>query len=58
MCNVKKLNEGEKSVNIITKDGKTTPKVAHTPPATPFFLVPINVAVLTAITPGVHCPKA
>ena len=43
---------------VITSDGKTTPSVATTPPSEPPTLRPANVAVFTAITPGVHWPIA
>jgi hypothetical protein len=39
-------------------DGVTIPKVANIPPGIPPTLLPTNVAVFTAITPGVHCPIA
>ena len=45
-------------ISIIINDGNTTPNVAIMPPIIPFSLYPIKVAVLTAITPGVHCPTA
>ena len=35
-------------------DGVTTAAVATAPPTAPFCLVPTKVAVLTAMTPGVH----
>ena len=41
-------------IDIITNDGNMTPSVAKIPPNTPANLYPIKVAVLTAITPGVH----
>lgn len=39
-------------------EGVMTPKAAAIEPAMPLILWPINVAVLTAIMPGVHCPRA
>jgi predicted Rossmann fold flavoprotein len=39
---------------IIIIEGSITPKVATTAPQKPFTLCPTNVAVFTAITPGVH----
>ena len=38
---------------IIASDGNTTPLVANIAPNIPFSLYPINVAVFTAIIPGV-----
>lgn len=38
---------------MIIKEGRTTPRVAKIPPNTPSLFVPINVAVFTAIGPGV-----
>ena len=43
---------------IIIIDGVTTPNVAIIPPGMPATLHPTNVAVFTAMTPGVHCPIA
>ncbi len=43
---------------IVTTLGKITPRVAMTPPGVPFSLEPTKVAVLTAMTPGVHWPMA
>ncbi len=43
---------------MMTMEGKTMPRVAMTPPSTPFRLEPKKVAVLTAMTPGVHWPMA
>ena len=39
-------------------DNKTTPSVAQMPPQMPLYLWPMKVAVLTAMTPGVHWPMA
>ena len=44
--------------NIITKDGNTTPKVAHTAPKTPPCEYPTKVAIFTAIGPGVDSETA
>ncbi len=47
------------AINVtMTIEGNITPAVAAIPPKTPFLLYPINVAVFTAMTPGVHCPIA
>ena len=43
---------------IMTREGNTPPAVAKIAPGIPFLLYPMNVAVLTKITPGVHCPMA
>ena len=43
---------------IIIKLGETIPKVAKADPKKPPCFLPKKVAVLTAITPGVHCPIA
>ena len=45
-------------IMMITSDGNTTPSVAKMPPQTPACFCPTNVAVLTAMTPGVHWPMA
>ena len=45
-------------MEIMTRDGNTTPRVATMPPAMPLYFWPMNVAVLTAMIPGVHCPMA
>ena len=45
-------------IEIIINEGNTTPSVAKVPPAIPLCFCPINVAVFTAIIPGVHCPIA
>ena len=42
----------------MTRDGNTPPRVATMPPAMPLYFWPMNVAVLTAMIPGVHCPMA
>ena len=42
---------------MMTRQGNTSPRVATTP-AAPFRLCPTNVAVLTAMMPGVHWPMA
>jgi len=39
---------------IITIDGVIKPRVAIIPPKFPANLLPTNVEVFTAITPGVH----
>ena len=43
---------------MMTSDGNTTPSVAKMPPQMPACFCPTNVAVLTAMTPGVHWPMA
>ena len=43
---------------IITRLGNTTPRVAMVPPRLPRYFCPMKVAVLTAMTPGVHWPMA
>ena len=43
---------------MMMREGVMTPRVATIPPMVPFRLTPMKVAVLTAITPGVHCPMA
>ena len=43
---------------IIMRLGKITPNVVRNPPKTPLRLQPMNVAVFTAMTPGVHWPMA
>ena len=43
---------------MMMMQGKTSPRVATTPPALPFRLWPTKVAVLTAMMPGVHWPMA
>ena len=48
-----KLFKNAAIIAIIIIEGKITPIVANTPPITPANLYPINVAVFTAITPGV-----
>ena len=45
-------------IMIMISEGAVNPKVAVMPPLIPFSLYPINVEVLTAMTPGVHCPTA
>ena len=39
---------------MMTRLGDTTPRVARTAPGSPACFLPRNVAVLTAMTPGVH----
>ena len=41
---------------MITSEGVTMPSVAKTAPESFFSLKPTNVAVLTAMMPGVHWP--
>ena len=41
---------------MITSDGETMPSVAKIAPESFFSLKPTNVAVLTAMMPGVHWP--
>ena len=43
---------------MMTREGKTSPRVATTPPAMPAWLRPTKVAVFTAMMPGVHWPTA
>ena len=43
---------------MITRDGNTTPSVATMPPGMPLNFWPMNVAVFTAMMPGVHWPMA
>jgi len=43
---------------MMIRDGNTTPRVATMPPMMPRRFWPINVAVFTAMTPGVHWPMA
>lgn len=45
-------------ITMMNYDGVTTPNVAMAPPRLPFLLMPINVAVLIAMAPGVVCPIA
>ena len=40
-------------IEIIVNAGRTTPRVAHMAPAIPATLLPINVAELIAMGPGV-----
>ena len=43
---------------MMSRDGNTMPSVATMPPQTPLRFWPMNVAVLTAMMPGVHWPMA
>ena len=43
---------------MMMKDGATMPKSATTAPQKPRSLCPMNVAVLTAMMPGMHWPSA
>ena len=46
------------TARIIISGPDITPRVARTAPTAPAFEDPTKVAVLTAITPGVHWPTA
>ena len=45
-------------MEMMTSEGEMTPSVATMPPMFPAFFRPMKVAVLTAMTPGVHWPMA
>ena len=53
-----KLEISPARMEMITTEGNTSPRVATMPPATPPYFWPMNVAVLTAMMPGVHWPTA
>ena len=53
-----KLEMKAAMMHTITSEGATTPRVAKMPPMMPRRFCPTKVAVLTAMTPGVHWPMA